>query len=223
MRNTCVLVAILAMSLPWQAASARPAEEPREIQGRALFAKGEYKAALDIYARLFAEKGDPLYLRNVGRCYQKLERPERAIDAFQEYLRRKRVKPEERAEVEGFIAEMRELEKQQAAATKAIAAPAAPAPSPAPAPVATRSVPAAPPPPMITEPTTKPDSAPGATLTRQPETEEREPETPVTHRWWFWTGLAAVIVGGVAATYVLTRPRGGAMPACPPGVECPPH
>jgi hypothetical protein len=28
---------------------------------------------------------------------------------------------------------------------------------------------------------------------------------PLTAKWWFWTGAAAVVVGGVAATYFLTR------------------
>ncbi len=30
-------------------------------------------------------------------------------------------------------------------------------------------------------------------------------KVPVTKRWWFWTGAAAVIAGGVAITYALTR------------------
>lgn len=34
------------------------------------------------------------------------------------------------------------------------------------------------------------------------------PETvPVTKRWWFWTGAAVVVGGGIALTYALTRPE----------------
>ena len=33
-----------------------------------------------------------------------------------------------------------------------------------------------------------------------------EHHTPVTKRWWFWTGAAAVVAGGVVLTYALTRP-----------------
>ena len=29
---------------------------------------------------------------------------------------------------------------------------------------------------------------------------------PLTKKWWFWTGVAAVVAGGVVATYFLTRP-----------------
>jgi hypothetical protein len=30
-------------------------------------------------------------------------------------------------------------------------------------------------------------------------------KVPITKRWWFWTGAAAVVTGGVLATYALTR------------------
>lgn len=34
------------------------------------------------------------------------------------------------------------------------------------------------------------------------------PPTPVTQRWWFWTGIGAVVIGGaVAATLVATAPQ----------------
>ncbi len=29
---------------------------------------------------------------------------------------------------------------------------------------------------------------------------------PITKKWWFWTGAAAIVAGGVVLTYVLTRP-----------------
>jgi hypothetical protein len=32
--------------------------------------------------------------------------------------------------------------------------------------------------------------------------EDRAP----TKKWWFWAGVAAVVVGGAVATYALTRP-----------------
>jgi hypothetical protein len=101
------LLATLVVGLP---AATRAAEDPRELQGRKLYAKGEYQAALDLFATLFAEKGDPVYLRNVGRCNQKLKRPDQAIDAFRDYLRRgHNIKVTERTEIEGYIKEMEAL------------------------------------------------------------------------------------------------------------------
>jgi hypothetical protein len=31
-------------------------------------------------------------------------------------------------------------------------------------------------------------------------------KTPITKRWWFWVGATAIVAGGVALTYALTRP-----------------
>jgi hypothetical protein len=53
----------------------------------------------------------------------------------------------------------------------------------------------------------------GATLTLAPGQKASlqarlQPETePITHKWWFWGATAAVIAGGVTATYLLTRPE----------------
>ena len=72
------------------------------------FVQGRYAEALDIYADLFAESnGRPEYLRNIGRCQQKLNQYDSAIESFREYLRRgKNIGASEKHEVEGFIAEM---------------------------------------------------------------------------------------------------------------------
>ena len=159
---------------------AHGAEDRREVKGRKLFVRGEYEKALDIYAELFAEKADPIYLRNIGRCNQKLKRPDKAIDAFREYLRRAHVKPAEREEIEGFIHEMEQLQAEQAATT----------------------------------------TAPGAVLTSTPAEPAADQEPSLAHRWWFWTGVGAVVAGGVVAAVLLTR-GGTNYPACPMPADCP--
>ncbi len=207
---------------PKTSASHKEQLDQREIQGRAQFARGDYQGALDIYVTLFAEKGDPVYLRNIGRCYQELEQPEKAINSFRDYLRRGHVKPAERAEVEGFIAEMEQLQKRQheAAATQPPAESAHPAghstaTAPAAAPGAVDLQPAAPPPAASTE-------APGAVLTQQGATEPPAAEEgSITGRWWFWTALAVVVVGGAVGVYVATRSQSGVVPPCPSGAACP--
>ena len=60
--------------------------DAREREARADFAAGRYQKAVDAFAALFAETADPIYLRNIGRCYQKMKKPQEAIDSFQEYL-----------------------------------------------------------------------------------------------------------------------------------------
>jgi hypothetical protein len=39
-----------------------------------------------------------------------------------------------------------------------------------------------------------------------------EEKTPITKRWWFWTGVVAVVAGGVAITYAATREPSPAPP-----------
>src|SRR5262245_11374171 len=89
--------------------------EDRDRKAKALFAAGRYQEAIDLLAQLYADTGNPTYLRNIGRCHQRLHDPERAISSFEEYLlRAKDITPAERDEVKGFIREMEELKSKQA-------------------------------------------------------------------------------------------------------------
>lgn len=203
------------------------ADDRREIEGRSLFAKGEYERALDLYAELFAEKNDPVYLRNIGRCYQKLKRPEKSIDAFREYLRRGHVRAAERDEVSGFIKEMQDLEASQAAAAPPAPVAAAPKPfeptvspppatAPAPAPVLT-------PAPVVASAAGPADTASpaGANLVAAPESHPDEgAERPITRRWWFWTGVGAVVAAGVVTAILLSGGRSAVIPPCTANTTC---
>ncbi len=248
MRSSRVRLASLIVVLLGAFASVPPAvagEDAREVKGRALFAKGEYQAALEIYANLFAENGDTIYLRNIGRCYQKLRQPAKAIDSFQEYLRRSsRLRASERREVDGFIQEMRALKAEQEAEAKV---------------ETTRAPPPPPPPPAEPPPKPEPDRAPGngaPAVNGHPNTSPIVPKRdqvtpppdtggggggmplvhttadndggapsggegkPVTKQWWFWTGIGAVAIGAVVAGVMLTRGGGTTRPSCDTGFVC---
>src|SRR5450432_430596 len=98
------------MALAWP--SARAEGEDLDLKARTLFAAGDYHAALDIYAGLSAKTLHPTYLRNVGRCYQNLGEPDRAIGSFKEYLRKAEgLEAKGRAEINGYIKEMEELKR----------------------------------------------------------------------------------------------------------------
>ena len=43
----------------------------------------------------------------------------------------------------------------------------------------------------------------------EPTLEPRTTQTPVYKKWWFWTTIAVVAVGGGVGIYELTRPSGG--------------
>jgi hypothetical protein len=166
--------------------------DSREMQAREAFAAGRYQEALDGFVKLYAEKLHPNYLRNIGRCYQNLGDPDKAISSFREYLRKaKGLRADERAEVDGYIKEMEELKKQREAA----------AATPPPPPVARPVEPIATP--VVTSPPPR-EPPPSLTLTEPPRGSipPAEEATPVYKTWWFWTIMGVVAVGaglGVAA------------------------
>ncbi len=136
--------------------------DKRELEARADFAAGRYQKAVDTFAQLVADTGDPLYLRNIGRCYQKMKHAQEAIDSFQEYLLKgKNLSKSERSEIEGYIKEMQALKASEAPppAPPVLTPPPGPATTPAPPPAAV-----APPPALPTEPLAPmPPSAPPST------------------------------------------------------------
>jgi len=175
----CAWVAVVALALG--AARAGAEGDPRELKAREDFAAGRYQQALDVFAKLYAETLHPTYLRNIGRCYQNMGDADHAIVTFRDYLRKhEAITPEQRAEVEGFIAEMEALKKQRSGA------PASPPRS------EITPLPAAPEP--------KGGGAPEALVTQPAH--PTEASSPVYTRWWFWTIVGAAAVGaglGIAA------------------------
>ena len=67
--------------------AAKP-DNATEMKAREAFAAGRYEEALELFAKLYAQTVHPVYLRNIGRCYQNLGDPDKAISAFREYLRK---------------------------------------------------------------------------------------------------------------------------------------
>ncbi|MEA2700461.1 MAG: Tetratricopeptide repeat [Myxococcales bacterium] len=179
---SAVLAAVLTiMALGTEA---RAATDKRELQAREDFAAGRYQEAVDIFAKLYAEKLHPNYLRNIGRCYQNLGQPEKAISAFREYLRKaKTVSADERAEVEGYIKEMEDLEARKQAP------PATPPPS--------ASSPASPLPPAALMPVAAPADSATLATTPAPAAAANE-SSPIYTRWWFWGIVGGVVLAGVA-------------------------
>jgi pilus assembly protein FimV len=199
-RMVVTLVACAALASPARAAPDAPppaaasaAPATPDEQARDLFRSQRYAEALAIYQRLRAETRHPTYLRNIGRCHQMLRQPAPAIDAFETYLREARdVDAGERAEIDGFIADMRRLELSvpppaSGAAPAAVSTPGASTP-------ATAAV------------TTTAAPGPGGE------------SSSIVRKWWFWAGVAAL----VAATGIIVIASSGEdrLP-CPGGAVCP--
>ena len=202
MRNGVLgLLIVLAMATVSSRAIAEV--DGREMRAREAFAAGRYQEALDGFVKLYAEKLHPNYLRNIGRCYQNLGDPDKAISSFREYLRKaKAVGTDERKEVEGYIKEMEDLKRQREAAAT---------PPPPPQPTVTTPPPAIEPPPR----------QPTLTLTQPPPPPEPAPEeAPVYKKWWFWTLIGGAVVGGIgiaAAAGAFTKTRDA---SCMAPVKC---
>jgi hypothetical protein len=167
-----------------------------ELKAREAFAAGRYEDALNLFAKLYAETLHPVYLRNIGRCHQKMRQPDQAIDKFNEYLaKEKKITGDERKEIDGYIKEMQALKAEQEQAHQA----APPPPLNPPPPV--NPINPNPPPPLYTAP--PPTNGTSANLVYQspPPAEEK----PIYKKWWFWTGIGVVVAGGVVAAILLSN------------------
>jgi hypothetical protein len=215
-----VLVVVLSLSGMMGVAHA---DHAGEMKARESFAAGRFDEALEMFAKLYAETLNPIYLRNIGRCHQKLREPQKAIDAFHDYLAKgKKISADERAEIDGYIKEMETLRDDQAK----LAAPpppvqpvqpiAPPPPSGTPPPGTSGPPPGYSPPPPGGYPAQPP---PSGALVAQPGQPPPPTGTPVYEKWWFWTAIGVVVVGGVVAALLI--PGGTTKPTCPAGVMCP--
>src|SRR6185436_14048926 len=112
--RVAIFLVVVGWCLP---APAAPPADRREIEAREAYVTGHYERALELFGKLYAETLHPTYLRNIGRCYQNLRDPDRAIATFRDYLRKApALSANERAEIDGYIAEMEALKRQQEAA-----------------------------------------------------------------------------------------------------------
>jgi hypothetical protein len=202
-RVGAVLGFLLACLLAVPIANAKGGDNATELKAREAFAAGRYDEALDLFAKLYAQTLHPVYLRNIGRCHQKLRQPDKAIDKFREYLaKEKKIGPDERAEIDGYIKEMEALREEQARQN---------APPPPPPNVVTPVTPPPPPNPYAYPPPPPPTTTSSATLVGQPAPPAEE--SPIYTKWWFWTGVAVVVAGAVVAVLVLSG--GSTKPNCP--------
>jgi tetratricopeptide (TPR) repeat protein len=88
--------------------------DSREEVARAFFAAAKYQEAIDIYSQLFARYLHPDYIYNIGRCYQNMGDPDKALQSFHEFSRKsKHLDSSLRQELDGHIKEMEALKAQR--------------------------------------------------------------------------------------------------------------
>jgi len=189
---------LVAASLATAPAVAADKIEAKERKARVECAAGNYAEGVRLLAELWVATRDAGFLYNQGRCYEQSGQNDLAASRFREYLRKAGSLPAE--EVEAVNRRIDELQRQAAGRT-------------APAPTVINLV----------SPAAAPPIAPAPAAGRSAELVSSPPspvnDSPVYARWWFWTGIGAVVVGGVV-TAVLLSHSGQKSPACDQGVTC---
>jgi len=189
--------------------------------------EGKCAAAVREYTAAYQKLGDPIVLFNRAECYRRLGENAKAADDYRGFLAGFPAAPN-RAEIEARIAA---LEKAAAAPPPRPSPPVArvPAPTP-PSPTAPAAPPAPLPPPAAAPPPAPasneavgpmpflpppPAGGDAKTLVEAPRStsgETPKAETSTGSRWWLWTTLAIVAVGGGVAGYVFLRPKDESLP-----------
>jgi len=112
-RRAAILAAVAVVLATSGPASA--AQDQREVRAKKACAAGRVDEGVELLADLFTETGDLNYVYNQGRCYQQNGVADKAINRFREYLRRStELAPQDRQEVEQFIAELEKQEERRA-------------------------------------------------------------------------------------------------------------
>ncbi len=189
------------------AAPGAPAVPDEAAQFKEHFERGqvnydlkEYAAALEEFKSAYRYRQDPVMLYNIAQCHFFLGNNEEALGFYRNYLRRAPEAPNKTA-VERKI---QDLERRIASAPKsATPAPASPPPLAPAAPAAREPVPgttpSAPAPVTLTPPgvveTAPAKSVVDLSTPAPPPAESRS----IFGRWWFWTGVGVVLLGGLAA------------------------
>ena len=185
-------------------ADAKPVNSRAQARVQVKKAQLDYKLArfeqaLGEYSRAYELYPTPALLFNLGQCHRNLKNYERAIFFFEGYLREQpKIDPDQRTLTEDLLAESRTAlnreKAEAAAATTRFAAPpmtALPARQPqlANARLTLRSQPVGP-----------ANSEALVAIDRRPPSHD----TPVTHRWWFWTAIVGTAVAAGAVAYYAT-------------------
>jgi hypothetical protein len=196
-----VLLAAFLLAMPNAQAGNRKAQERAAKKACML---GDSKTGTEILADLYISTGDPNYIWNQARCFEQNGENEKAILRFQEFLRKdKTLSATDADETRKKIDTLQAAVDRRAKALQ-------PEPAPVPAPAKPLVIPAS------------AARAPEPVGLTQPAPTPAPPETPpVYRRWWFWTGIGAVLAAGAVTGFFLLRPKSGARsPQCEQGPAC---
>ena len=180
-------------------------KESKERAAKKACLVGDVEKGVEILADLYVDTNDSVYLYNQGRCFEQNGKNDQAVLRFKEYLRKAKKLPKTESDaVLQKIAELQGTAGQREAQPVPVPA-AQPSAAPAPAAPAAAAVP-----PSAAVATT-PDPL-GIQQSAPPPEPQESP--PIYKRWWFWTGIGAVVAGGVVTGVLLSKKSAPKSPAC---------
>jgi tetratricopeptide (TPR) repeat protein len=210
--RAAVLGAVLVVATLLSAsARAGDEKEARRLFERAelSFNVGKFGEALTDYQAAYEAKPLPGFLFNIAQCYRNMGNFERARFFFRRYLALEPRAPN-RHRVDELIDEMsKQLEAKPADASPPPAAALTPPPVATPVSpleLKTGDEPLPPTSPVGGAAPALAESA-GTSAPLVTATASAPARRPVWKRWWFWTGVGAVVAGGAVAAFLLTRPE----------------
>jgi hypothetical protein len=174
--------------------SAAEDNEARELFkiGKDAFDDGRFERALKYFNEAYELSHRPALLSNIGTAFDRLRRDQEAVDAYRKYLEQMPEAPN-RTLVEDRIRIIEAaLARSQAAPPPTTSATATPLRSEAPA--------------TASAPTPQQTALAAQSIEHaQPDDRMRDAgPTPVTQRWWFWTGIGAVAVAAVVVVVAVS-------------------
>ena len=179
--------------------------ENKERAARKACMLGEVSKGVEILTDLFLDTSDVTYIYNQGRCFEQNGKNDQAVLRFKEYLRKaENLKMADRDAVQKKIDELQgAIDSHEAHSALALSSDSASRPTTV---LVPSPLPASPAPAAATT------DYPGLSVSSLPPAHEESP--PVYKRWWFWTGVGALVAGGVVAGVLLGRKSAPQSPAC---------
>lgn len=231
--TTIALVAALAIVVQYSPAVAKggkEGDEARVARTKATVALnlGRYDEAAANFEEAYTLTQDPLLLFSLGQAYRLAGKPDKALAAFNSFLRSAGSSagnsPKARAQIEKTATEIELLASSRFRSSPSgkmsgddsrsrpqATSPGAPALEPEPVeppPMATAPIKeAAPPKAAVMTPAVEASKSPGLdlSLSQTVSSPAADGRKPIYKKWWFWSSVAGALAVGGAATWYFTR------------------
>jgi len=221
--SVLVFMAVLVAAGPATGADPKTERAREHFQlGDAYFKLEKYASALQEFEQAYLAKPDASFLYNIAQCHRLMGSRVEAVRFYRRYIN-EAPNAANRGVAEKHIKEL-ETSLVDTPAPSGHSPPIIPPPGPSSSPTSPSAIPApapsqapasgsqslalqAPPPPQT-------DVSHTGAIPAEPSPSSSD-DQPIYTKWWFWTGVGAVVVGGIVTALLLGRD-----PACPAGRTC---